>query len=136
MAWAQPPHSKSRHAGAAEQTRGVCAFVGGSCWGGGFLGQLVGCGAPRLATAGYLMVKDHIRSSGLTTATAGLLALFGVALLLSATVTSAGLQSSEVSSSEVLLAVNPAQSTVHWSVDSSLHLVHGTFALKSGDFRS
>jgi polyisoprenoid-binding protein YceI len=80
------------------------------------------------------MVKDHIRSSGLTTATAGLLALFGVALLLSATVTSAGLQSSEVSSSEVLLAVNPAQSTVHWSVDSSLHLVHGTFALKSGDF--
>lgn len=80
------------------------------------------------------MVGDRVRASGLRAATAGLLACFAVALLLSATVTTAGLQSSGVPGSEVLLTVNPAQSTVRWSVDSSLHLVHGTFAVKSGDF--
>jgi polyisoprenoid-binding protein YceI len=63
----------------------------------------------------------------------GLLALLGVALLLSAMVTPAALQSSEVSRSDVVLTVNPAQSTVHWSVESTLHLVHGTFAVRSGD---
>jgi polyisoprenoid-binding protein YceI len=80
------------------------------------------------------MVRDHIKASGLRAATAGLLACFAVALLPSATVTTAGLPSSGVSGPEVLLTVNPAQSTVRWSVDSSLHLVHGTFAVKSGDF--
>lgn len=34
--------------------------------------------------------------------------------------------------SEVILAVDPAQSKVHWTVDSTLHTVHGTFALKGG----
>ena len=33
---------------------------------------------------------------------------------------------------ETILAVDPAQSTVHWTVDSSLHTVHGTFNIKSG----
>jgi polyisoprenoid-binding protein YceI len=33
---------------------------------------------------------------------------------------------------EVVLTLDPAQSTVHFRVDSSLHTVHGTFALKSG----
>jgi len=34
--------------------------------------------------------------------------------------------------SEIVLTLDPAQSIVHWTVDSSLHTLHGTFALKSG----
>ena len=34
--------------------------------------------------------------------------------------------------SEIVLSLNPAQSNLHWTVDSALHTVHGTFALKSG----
>ena len=35
--------------------------------------------------------------------------------------------------SEIVLTLDPAQSIVHWTVDSSLHTLHGTFALKSGN---
>src|ERR1700719_1379121 len=35
--------------------------------------------------------------------------------------------------SEIVLSLDPAQSIVHWTVDSSLHTVHGTFALKRGN---
>jgi polyisoprenoid-binding protein YceI len=35
-------------------------------------------------------------------------------------------------SSEVILTINPAESNLHWNVDSTLHMVHGTFLLKSG----
>jgi len=34
--------------------------------------------------------------------------------------------------SEIVLTLDPAQSKVHWTVDSTLHTVHGTFLLKSG----
>ena len=34
--------------------------------------------------------------------------------------------------SEVAITFDPAQSRVHWTVDSALHTVHGTFELKSG----
>jgi len=34
--------------------------------------------------------------------------------------------------SEIVLTLDPAQSTVHWSVGGSMHTVHGTFAMKSG----
>lgn len=34
--------------------------------------------------------------------------------------------------SEIVLALEPAQSQVHWTLNSALHTVHGTFALKSG----
>lgn len=41
-------------------------------------------------------------------------------------------ESRQSAGQEVVLVVDPAQSTVHYSVDSTLHTVHGTFNLKSG----
>jgi len=64
--------------------------------------------------------------------TLGALGSLGCALLLSASAPLPRVQTSGTALSEIVLNVDPAQSTVHWSVDSSLHLVHGTFALKSG----
>jgi polyisoprenoid-binding protein YceI len=59
--------------------------------------------------------------------------LIAVAMLLVATgpraqqpATSSGL------SSTVSLALDPQQSSVHWTLDSTLHTVHGTFLLKRG----
>jgi len=37
--------------------------------------------------------------------------------------------------SGIVLAIDPAESKVHWTVDSTLHTVHGTFALNSGSLR-
>jgi polyisoprenoid-binding protein YceI len=43
------------------------------------------------------------------------------------------LQNAErTASPEPLLTLDPAQSTVHWTVDSTLHTVHGTFVLTRG----
>ena len=36
-------------------------------------------------------------------------------------------------SGQLVLRVDAAKSTVHWSVESSLHTVHGTFHVKRGD---
>lgn len=36
---------------------------------------------------------------------------------------------------ELFLMIDPAASQAHWTLDSSLHTVHGTFALKSGTLR-
>lgn len=38
-------------------------------------------------------------------------------------------------SGELVLGLDPAQSKVHWTLDSTLHTVHGTFALKNGSLR-
>lgn len=35
----------------------------------------------------------------------------------------------------LVFALDPAQSSVHWTLGSSLHTVHGTFALKRGTFQ-
>lgn len=37
-----------------------------------------------------------------------------------------------VPASEIVLAVDPGKSVVHWTLGTTLHTVHGTFALKSG----
>jgi len=41
-------------------------------------------------------------------------------------------QSTQITPQEVVLVLDPVQCKVHYSVDSTLHTVHGTFNLKSG----
>jgi YceI-like domain len=63
-------------------------------------------------------------------------ALLGFAVVLSAVAAHHPPQvASAASAKEIVLTVDPAQSTVHYSVSSSLHTVHGTFALKRGTLR-
>jgi polyisoprenoid-binding protein YceI len=37
--------------------------------------------------------------------------------------------------SEITFGVDPAQSKVHWTLDSTVHAVHGTFAFKNGSMQ-
>jgi hypothetical protein len=62
--------------------------------------------------------------------------LLGLAVVLSAAAAQHATQTAQAASAnEIVLTVDPAQSTVHYSVSSSLHTVHGTFALKRGTLR-
>jgi polyisoprenoid-binding protein YceI len=62
----------------------------------------------------------------------GVSLIFGLALFLSAAPTPPGQQATQTATSEVILSLDPAQSKVHWTLDSTVHTVHGTFVLKSG----
>lgn len=63
----------------------------------------------------------------------GLILPFFNLLLFSATLVAwAQTPATPTSSSGLSLTLDPSQSKVHWTVDSSLHIVHGTFELKSG----
>ena len=77
------------------------------------------------------MRVDGWKSTGTAVA-----AIFGIAVLLSAAATPPQPQAAQAAAPAVLegvvLELDPAQSKVHFTVDSSLHMVHGTFALKSG----
>jgi polyisoprenoid-binding protein YceI len=73
-----------------------------------------------------------MRVSGGKTLSSGLLTVLGFALFLSAAATPSRQQASQATPSEIVLTLDPVQSKVHWTVDSTLHTVHGTFALKSG----
>src|SRR6266436_7681589 len=64
--------------------------------------------------------------------TVAALAVLGLALFLSAAAPLPQPQPTPAAVSEIVLTLDPEQSTVHWALDSSLHAVHGTFALKSG----
>src|SRR5215467_9529086 len=41
----------------------------------------------------------------------------------------------QTAASPLTFNIDPAQSTVHWTLGSSLHTVHGTFTLKRGSLR-
>jgi len=60
------------------------------------------------------------------------MAALGCALFVSASVAPTLGQPAAPATSEIVLTVDPAQSKVNWTVDSTLHMVHGTFALKRG----
>ncbi len=73
-----------------------------------------------------------MRAFGLKSLGVGGLAVLGLALFLSAAPTLPQQQATQAAVSEIVLTLDPAQSKVHWTVDSTWHTVHGTFALKSG----
>jgi polyisoprenoid-binding protein YceI len=56
----------------------------------------------------------------------------GLAFSLAAAMPSAHAQATPALASEIVLTLDSTQSRVHWNVDSTLHMVHGTFTLKSG----
>jgi polyisoprenoid-binding protein YceI len=57
--------------------------------------------------------------------------IFGAAILLAAAPAPPRPQAA-AAGHEVALTLDPAQTKVHFNVDSTLHMVHGTLALKSG----
>jgi polyisoprenoid-binding protein YceI len=60
-------------------------------------------------------------------------ALIGLGVLLSASAAHRPPQTPVTAgANEIILNIDPAQSTVHYSVSSNLHTVHGTFAVKRG----
>ncbi len=62
----------------------------------------------------------------------GVLAVLGIVLFLAAAAPLPRAASTQATVSEIVLTLDPAQSKVHWTVDSTMHTVHGTFAVKSG----
>ena len=77
------------------------------------------------------MTQVKARSLG-----AAILSSIGLAVFLSAAATPPRVQSpAPASASVIALKLDPAQCKVHYTVDSSLHTVHGTFNLKSGSVR-
>jgi polyisoprenoid-binding protein YceI len=82
--------------------------------------------------------RKIIKISALNAVAAAAVAL-GLTLLLTATaapplsqLAASSQQSISAPADEIFLTLDPAQSKVHYSVDSTLHTVHGTFNLKSG----
>ena len=58
--------------------------------------------------------------------------ILGLVLFLATAVPLPPAAATQAAVSEIVLTLDPAQSKVHWTVDSTLHTVHGTFALKRG----
>jgi polyisoprenoid-binding protein YceI len=49
-------------------------------------------------------------------------------------VSAASTSAPESASPQIIVTVDPAHSDLHWSMDSTLHTVHGTFAISRGEF--
>src|SRR5258708_35878237 len=60
------------------------------------------------------------------------LAVLALGLFLAAAAPLPQPQATPAPVSEIVLTLDPAQSTVHWTVDSTLHIGQCTFALESG----
>jgi polyisoprenoid-binding protein YceI len=73
-----------------------------------------------------------MRIAGWKSAGMALGAIVGVAVFLSAVAAPPVAQLTPATASEVTLSVDPAESKLHYTVDSSLHTVRGTFNIKRG----
>jgi polyisoprenoid-binding protein YceI len=73
-----------------------------------------------------------MRLNGWKSGLAAPFGIFGIAVLLSASSAPPLPQAAQTTAREIELGLDQAQSKVYFSVDSSLHAVHGTFSLKSG----
>ena len=76
-----------------------------------------------------------MRVYGWKSATASAGILLGVAVLLSAAPMPPRQQATQAATHGIALTLDPAQTKLHFSVDSTLHMVHGTFAVKSGSLQ-
>ena len=81
---------------------------------------------------GWRVSGRALTGKDLKSLSVGALAALSLALFLSAAPTLPQQQATQAAASEIVLTLDPAQSKVHWTVDSTLHAVHGTFAVKSG----
>jgi polyisoprenoid-binding protein YceI len=63
---------------------------------------------------------------------AGVVVLGTISFWNAATAARPQTQGSPVAASEITLGIDAAKSTVHYSVESTVHTVHGTFAVKEG----
>jgi polyisoprenoid-binding protein YceI len=63
------------------------------------------------------------------------LTLFGFVLFHPVVAVTPHQGAAQQATSEIALTIDPAQSKIHWTVDSSLHVVHGTFEVDSGTLR-
>jgi polyisoprenoid-binding protein YceI len=73
------------------------------------------------------MFRVRTRSLG-----APVLFIAGLAIFLSAATVPPHVPSTPTSKSEIALTLDPAQCKVHYTLETTLHTVHGTFNLKSG----
>jgi len=58
--------------------------------------------------------------------------IFAIAIFLSAAPARPTPQTAKPAASEIQLSLDPAQCKLNWTVDSTLHMVHGTFNIKQG----
>jgi polyisoprenoid-binding protein YceI len=72
-----------------------------------------------------------MRRGGIRINIANFFGLFVVVVLLAASASSR----SPAPAGELVLALDPAQSKIHWTLGATAHTVHGTFGLKRGTLR-
>jgi polyisoprenoid-binding protein YceI len=82
--------------------------------------------------------EELMRIANWKSAIASAVGVFGIGMLLSAAPARPRpetLQAAQAATHELVINFDPAQTKVHFRVDATMHVVHGTFALKSGTLR-